>query len=147
MTSLCKARPVASPAGWIFFDGECRFCVATRRRWGRVFERRGFVWLPLQTPGTAERLGLGPERLMAEMWVLPVGAPPRQGVDAWIGLLPHVWWLKPLAITLRLPGLKHLARRAYRWMARHRYCVASRCRLEPRPATPKHRHTAFLEFP
>ena len=38
-------------AGWVFFDGECRFCCASVRRLGRIFERRGFVFRPLQTPG------------------------------------------------------------------------------------------------
>ena len=116
------------PTGWIFFDAECRFCVANRRRWGRIFERPGFVWLPLQTPGTAERLGITPELLMAEMWVLPAGAPPLNGVDAWIGLMRYVWWLRPLAVMLNLPGIKRLAQSVYRSIARNRYCIAGRCR-------------------
>ena len=36
-----------APAGWIYFDAECRFCVVHRRRWGQIFERRGFVWMSL----------------------------------------------------------------------------------------------------
>jgi predicted DCC family thiol-disulfide oxidoreductase YuxK len=135
------------PVGWIFFDAECRFCVAGRRRWGRIFERRGFVWLPMQTPGTAERLGVTPERLAAEMWVLPAGGPPLNGVGAWIGLMRHVWWLKPFAVVLGLPGIKRLAQAAYRWMARHRYCLAGRCRILPRRPRKLHRHAGFLELP
>jgi len=122
------------PAGWIFFDADCRFCVANRRRWGRIFERRGFVWLPLQTPGAAERLGVVPERLMAELWVLPTGAAAQSGVDAWIELMRHVWWLKSLAPVLGLPGLKGLAQRVYRWIARHRHCIGGMCRLPRRRA-------------
>jgi len=135
------------PAGWIFFDAECRLCVAGRRRWGRIFEHRGFVWLPLQTPGTAERLGVTPERLRAEMWFLPTGAAPLNGVDAWIGLMRHVGWLRPLAVVLDLPGLKRLALSTYRWLARNRHCLAGRCRVAARPPRPPHRHAAFLEFP
>jgi len=135
------------PAGWIFFDAECRFCVANRRRWGRIFERRGFVWLPLQTPGTAERLGVAPELLMAEMWVLPRGAPPLSGVDAWIGLMRHVWWLEPFAVMLKLPGIRRPAQAFYRWVARNRYCIAGRCRILPRQPRNRHRHAAFLELP
>jgi predicted DCC family thiol-disulfide oxidoreductase YuxK len=135
------------PTGWIFFDAECRFCVAGRRRWGQIFERRGFVWLPLQTPGTAQRLRVTPALLMREMWVLPAGAPPLSGVDAWIGLMRHVWWLKPLAAMLDLPGIKRLAQAFYRWIARKRYCIAGQCAPSPREARKKHRHTAFLEMP
>lgn len=137
----------AQPTGWIFFDAECRFCVAARRRWGRTFERHGFVWLPMQTPGTTERLGVTPDMLRAEMWVLPAGASPLGGVDAWIGLMRHVWWLKPLAVVLDLPGLKRLAQAVYRWIARHRYCLAGRCRIMPPQPRTRHRHAAFLELP
>jgi predicted DCC family thiol-disulfide oxidoreductase YuxK len=135
------------PTGWIFFDAECRFCVASRCRWGRIFERRGFVWMPLQTPGTAERLGATPELLMAEMWVLPAGAAPLNGVSAWILLMRHVWWMKPLAVALDLPGIKRLAQAVYRWIARHRYCIAGQCRIPPRQHRNMHRHANFLEFP
>jgi predicted DCC family thiol-disulfide oxidoreductase YuxK len=135
------------PNGWIFFDAECRFCVASRRRWGRIFERRGFVWLPLQTPGTAERLRVTPELLMAEMWVLPAGAPPLNGVDAWIRLMRQVWWLRPVAVVLDLPGVKWMAQAIYRWIARNRYCIAGRCRISPRRPRDQHRHAAFFELP
>jgi predicted DCC family thiol-disulfide oxidoreductase YuxK len=145
-TEITEIR-VKKPAGWIFFDAECGFCVANRLRWGRIFERRGFVWLPLQTPGTPERLGATPEQLMAEMWVLPAGAPPLNGVDAWIGLMRHVWWLKPLALVLDLPGIKRLAQAGYRWIARNRYCIAGRCRMHPRRPHSKNRHSSFLELP
>ena len=28
--------------GWVFYDAECRFCVAGMKRWGGLFARRGF---------------------------------------------------------------------------------------------------------
>jgi len=132
-----KARELA---GWIFFDAECRFCVTGRRRWGRIFERRGFVWLPLQTPGAAMRLGVTEEQLMAEMWVLPAQGQPINGLRSWIELMRHVWWLWPLAILLNLPAVRQVGQIVYRWIARNRYCLAGHC-------TTKHRHTAFLEMP
>ncbi len=128
------------PAGWIFFDAECRLCVEGRRRWGRIFERRGFIWLPLQTPGTAERLGVTAEQLLAEMWVLPAGGLPLNGVAAWIALMQQVRWLRPLAAVLGLPGIKRLAQAAYRWIARNRYCIAGRCE-------PRRTHRVFFEWP
>lgn len=122
-----------NPAGWIFYDGECRLCVASRQRWGRLFESRGFIWLPLQTPGTAERLGVTPAQLMAEMWMLPASGRPAAGIDAWIGLMRCVWWLKPLALVISLPGIRRLARSGYRWLARNRHCIAGQCRIPEHP--------------
>jgi predicted DCC family thiol-disulfide oxidoreductase YuxK len=147
MTTGITDNNAPQPTGWIYFDAECRFCVAHRRRWGRIFERRGFLRVPLQTPGAAERLGVTPERLMAEMWVLPAGAPPLSGMDAWIGLMRHVWWLRPFSEALGLPGLKRLAQTAYRSIARNRYCLAGQCRIPPRRARKEPRHAAFLELP
>ena len=106
--------------GWIFYDAECRFCVASRRRWGRVFERRGFRWVALQTPGTAERLGIAPELLMTEMWFLPAGGRALGGVDAWRGLMGNVWWLKGFGAVLGIPGIRCVARAVYRWISARR---------------------------
>jgi predicted DCC family thiol-disulfide oxidoreductase YuxK len=140
-------KDAETQTGWIFFDAECRFCVASRRRWGAIFERRGFIWVPLQTPDTAERLGISPAMLMEEMWVLRIGASPLNGVDAWIELMRHVWWLNPLALVLNLPGIKRAAQAGYRWIARNRYCLAGRCRIPSRQASDRHRHGSFFELP
>lgn len=117
-----------TPSGWIFFDEECAFCRASRRRWGPIFERRGFVWLPIQTPDAAERLGVTRERLMAEMWLLPAGGLPASGVKAWTGLMRRVWWLKPFALVIQMPGINRLAQAAYRWIASRRHCLGGQCR-------------------
>lgn len=134
------------PAGWIFYDAACRFCVGGRRRWGAVFERRGYVWLPLQTPGTAARFGVTQDQLMAEMWVLSAGGRPLNGVNAWIELLRRVWWLSPIGFLLSLPGIKSVGQLVYRWIARSRYCLSGACDLNRGEAT-SHRHSAFLELP
>ena len=34
--------------GWIFYDARCRACRLGRRWTGRLFESRGFRWVPLQ---------------------------------------------------------------------------------------------------
>jgi len=135
-----------SPSGWIFFDAECRFCVAGRRRWGKLFERRGYVWLPLQTPGTALQLGVTEEQLMAEMWVLPAGGRPVNGVAAWIELMRHVWWLWPVSVIVGFPVTRWLTRLCYQWIASHRRCFAGAVEMSKR-GSEHHRHRAFLELP
>ncbi len=133
-----------NPTGWIFYDAECRFCVAGRRRWGKVFERRGFVWLPLQTPGAAARLRTTEAELYAGMWVLRGDGRPVNGLHAWIELLRRVWWLWPLAGLLSLPGIRRAGQVVYRWVARNRYGFAGRCPVDtalrnaqPKPEGPK----------
>ena len=135
---------VSATTGWIFFDAECRFCVAGRRRWGKVFERRGYVWRPLQTPGIASRLGVTEEQLMAEMWVLPTGGRPLNGVSAWIELMRRVWWLWPIAMLLALPVINSIGQVVYRWIARNRYCLAGRREVGTKRATGLRPHDLLL---
>jgi predicted DCC family thiol-disulfide oxidoreductase YuxK len=130
---------VGNPTGWIFFDAECRFCVAHRQRWGRIFERRGFVWLPLQTPGAAERLGITESQLRAEMWLQLAQGRKYSGVNAWAGLLRHVWWLWPLGLALVVPGLNAIGRASYRWLAKNRQCLGGACQIRLADQKPRTR--------
>ena len=117
------------PAGWIYFDGECRFCGAQRQRWGRIFERRGLVWLPLQTPGAAERLGVTDAQWRAEMWLELAEGRKLSGVNAWSALMRRVWWLWPLGVLLAGPGFNGAARVLYRWIAKNRQCLGGACNI------------------
>jgi predicted DCC family thiol-disulfide oxidoreductase YuxK len=134
-----------APVGRIYFDAECRFCAAHRRRWGPIFERRGFVWLPLQTPGAAHRLGVTESRLREEMWLQLADGRTRSGVDAWSALMRHVWWVWPLGIMLALPGFNAGARVLYRWIARNRHCLGGACTIHSHgKASPSARRMVML---
>jgi predicted DCC family thiol-disulfide oxidoreductase YuxK len=155
MTTEISDNAAAMPTGRIYFDAECRFCVAHRQRWGGVFERRGFVWLPLQTPGAAERLGITESQLHTEMWLQVADGRKYSGVNAWAALLRHVWWLWLLGFVLALPGFNAAGHVIYRWIAMNRHCLGGACTIplrgrasshQLRPRN-QHRHTAFLEFP
>ena len=136
------------PAGSIFFDGDCRFCVANRRRWGRIFERRGFVWLPIQTPGAAERLGVTDSQLHAEMWLQLADGRKLSGVNAWSALMRRVWWLWPPGFVLALPGINAAGRVLYRWIAKNRHCLGGACMIHSHSkATLQHPHRVFFELP
>ena len=57
--------------GWIFFDADCQVCARSAARVSRLLERLGFRLLPLQTPGTAARLGVSTDALVAIFDVRP----------------------------------------------------------------------------
>jgi predicted DCC family thiol-disulfide oxidoreductase YuxK len=126
----------AKPAGSIYFDADCPFCVAYRRRWGRVFERRGFVWLPLQTPGAAHRLGVTDAQLRAAMWLQLADGRQLSGVTALSVLTRRVWWLWPLGVILALPCFSPAARVLYRWIAKNRHCWGGTCTIHSHEGTP-----------
>ena len=119
----------AGVCGWVFYDAECRFCVAAMKRWGGLFARRGFVWLPLQSPGTAARLGVSEVQLLEAMWLQLADGRVASGVNAWSELMRRVWWLWPLGMLMALPGFNAIARVVYRWIARNRYCLGGSCKI------------------
>ncbi len=131
MNTEIADKTVHGWAGWIYYDAECRFCVAGRKRWGGIFQRRGFVWLPLQTPGAAAQLGVTESELKEEMWVRCGDGRVLNGLNAWVELMRRVWWLQPPARLLALPGLRFAGQAVYCWVARHRYCLAGRCAADP----------------
>jgi predicted DCC family thiol-disulfide oxidoreductase YuxK len=111
----------------VCYDAACAFCVACKTRWGALFERRGFVWLPLQTPGTADRLGVNEQQLFAELWLQLADGRVVSGVNAWSTLMRSVWWLWPLGRLMALPGFNAIARVFYQWIAKHRHHLPGGC--------------------
>jgi predicted DCC family thiol-disulfide oxidoreductase YuxK len=115
--------------GWIFYDAECSICQASRNRWGAMLTRRGFEWVPLQTAGAADRLGIAETSLLEEVKLLLPDQRVLGGIDAWACLLRSVWWLWPLGLLLSLPGCHAVGQVCYRWLARHRSCLGGPCRV------------------
>lgn len=132
--------------GEVFYDAECALCARGAERWAGIFERRGFHWLPLQTPQTATRLGVSDTALRAEMKLRFANGRVVGGLDTWVALFRSVWWLRPLGWLLRLPGLSHLGRLTYRWIARNRHCLGGACGIHQHVAHTQ-RHAVFFELP
>jgi alginate O-acetyltransferase complex protein AlgI len=116
--------------GWIIYDGACRSCAASARRFDRIFRRRGFLFLPLQTNWIMERLDLEPDAPLEEMRVLTADGRDIGGSDAVIFLARQIWWTWLFAALAQLPGMHKRLDRGYRRIAAHRVCDHIRCSLE-----------------
>jgi predicted DCC family thiol-disulfide oxidoreductase YuxK len=131
-------------AGRLFYDGECAFCLGWVRRMERAMGRRGFTLAPLQSrerrrlagesslkletrrqdasaPGEIPHPGF-PEMILA----LPDGRE-LGGADAAMEIARHIWWLWPLWLGGRIPGVMPVFRAGYRFIARHRHCAGGAC--------------------
>lgn len=115
--------------GEVFYDADCAICSLGATRWSGVFERRGFHWLPLQTPEASARTGASAAELRDEMKLRLTDGRVVGGAAAWAVLLRSIWWLWPLGVLMGLPGLKVLSGAAYRWIARNRYCFDGACKI------------------
>jgi hypothetical protein len=111
---------------------------------GVLFSRRGFEWIPLQTPGIASRLQIPEESIRDEMKLqLPDGRV-AGGVDVWGHLLRSVWWLWPLGVVISLPGFHFVSQVFYRVAARNRYRFGGKCASRPKR---QRRTIPFLDLP
>lgn len=132
-TEFTKYIDLNEVHGWIFYDAECVACVRGRTRLGRLFERRGFEWVPLQTPGSAARLGVDQIAFETRMHLLLPDGRVQTNSDAMGTLCRTVWWLWPWGVLLSIPGFRDLGRLIYNWFARRRYCFGGRCQLGRKP--------------
>ena len=107
--------------GTVLFDAGCPLCLAMVARMRLVWESRGFDFVPLQADWVRCRLDLPEAELLTEMRVLTPGGEVLGGAAAHAYLWRHAWWLWPLWLVAKLPGLGWLIGRTYRWVAANRY--------------------------
>jgi predicted DCC family thiol-disulfide oxidoreductase YuxK len=132
-----QRNPVAIEACLLVYDGGCRLCVETKHRLERADPRRagpGIRFVPYDSEEAKQALGARytPGRPDAAYLVSPTGEV-REGLDAFIPLLPGVPGGRILMWFLRLHFIKRAAEVLYRAVARHRYRLFGKAR----PARPR----------
>jgi predicted metal-dependent hydrolase/predicted DCC family thiol-disulfide oxidoreductase YuxK len=116
-------------SGWIFYDGECRFCISNIRRHEKLLHRHGFELATLQTPWVRERLGLKPDSELAEMKLLAADGKIYGGADALLQIARRIWWARPLFALAQIPGMIFPLRAIYRRVAVNRHCLGGLCKV------------------
>jgi predicted DCC family thiol-disulfide oxidoreductase YuxK len=120
----------------VVYDGDCRVCsrlVAGLKKWDR---REELEILPLQTPGLAARFPWIPDRAFADSMQVVRASDGRTwagaaAVEKLLDVLPRGRWI---AWIFRVPFVRRLADRFYRWFARNRYQLGcgEHCPAHPR---------------
>ncbi len=119
-----------SKIGWVFYDGECTFCISLAARGRTYLQRHGLELVPLQGVEAA-RLPPG-EDSMEEMKVLTRDGVVHGGADALVYLAGLNRWGGVVRFFACLPGVLPLLRRGYRWVAANRRCLNGQC-IRQRP--------------
>ena len=107
----------------LIYDGECRLCVATKRKLEQAGMGRGQVrFIPYQSVDARQALGSlhRPGRPDMAYLVQPSGDI-RQGLDAFLPLAAGLPAGRVLLWIIRIPFLKRVGELLYRLIARHRY--------------------------
>jgi predicted DCC family thiol-disulfide oxidoreductase YuxK len=108
-------------SGVLFFDGACGMCTRSRDFLLRLNRTGDLKTEPLQSVGTAERLGVPASRLLESVrWLDPSGDVYAGAEAANAALSAAIGTKLPLRIY-RIPGSRFLQEAVYRWVASHRY--------------------------
>jgi predicted DCC family thiol-disulfide oxidoreductase YuxK len=127
ITEITDSKGRKARSGWVFFDGDCAFCMSIARRLRPLLEPRGFGIATLQDPRVLEQLSLPEQDLLAELRVLAHDGRQFGGADAIIYIAQQIWWARPLGALAQLPGMRRVLRFAYRSIATRRHCLAGAC--------------------
>jgi len=120
-------RKERSARGWLFFDGDCRFCTRIARWLTPILRRRGFGVAPLQDPRVGALLGMSRRELLKELRFLMGGGTHSGGANAVLAVAREIWWARPLLWIAAMPGMTALLNSGYRWVAVRRGCSSEFC--------------------
>lgn len=103
----------------VVFDGRCGFCTLAVARLQRLDRRGSITAYPFQRPGVLERFGLTSEEAQSAAWAFDATARFR-GAGAAARALDAALGVRLCVPLYRVPPLRLLADRAYRWVADNR---------------------------
>jgi predicted DCC family thiol-disulfide oxidoreductase YuxK len=108
-------------SGVLFFDGACGMCTRSRDFLLKMDRTGNLQTEALQSPGTAERLGIAPASLLDSVrWLDSTGAVYSGAEAANAAFSAAIGTRIPLAVY-RVPGIRSVEEAIYRWVATHRY--------------------------
>lgn len=112
----------AGPERILIYDGQCRLCVTAKSGVERLGAPEDVRWVPYQSEEAARCLGKDyqPGRPDAAFLVETDGTI-KQGLDAFVPLLPGLRGGRLLLALWRIRPLRPLAYLLYRVIARYRY--------------------------
>ncbi|MGZ8814507.1 MAG: thiol-disulfide oxidoreductase DCC family protein [Mycobacterium sp.] len=108
-------------AGTLFFDGKCGMCTRSRNFLLKLNRTGDLLTEPLQTPGTAERLGISDASLMDAVRWLDATGNVYAGAEAANAAVSAALGTRVPLLIYRLPGIRSLEDAVYRWVADHRH--------------------------
>ncbi len=107
--------------GVLFFDGSCGMCTRSRDLLLGLNRTGNLRTEPLQSPGTAQRLGISPDRLMESIWWLDSSGQVFGGAEAANAAVSAAVGTTLPLLVYRIPGMNRIQDAVYRWVADHRY--------------------------
>ncbi len=117
----------------VLYDGDCAFCTRWRDRMIPRDRDRRVEWVSVHDPAVASRYPhLDRDDALRQMYVFAPDGTVHKGAEGWMELFRILQGTSWLAAIGRLPGIRALTRRVYRYIAARRYrlsCATAGCRV------------------
>ncbi|MDO6705622.1 thiol-disulfide oxidoreductase DCC family protein [Photobacterium sp. 1_MG-2023] len=107
----------------VFYDGACPTCVRDRAWYETWLGRHPelVVWYDITGEDEAlKAMGIDPDKALRELHVQDRQGVVHREMDAYILLLNQIWWMRPVAFLMGLPGIRQGLSAIYRRMVDQR---------------------------
>ena len=108
-------------AGTLFFDGACGMCTRSRDLLLKMDRTGNLQTETLQSPGTAQRLGIAPASLLESIRWLDSSGAVYSGAEAANAAVAAAIGTRIPLVIYRIPGVGFIEEAIYRWVAANRY--------------------------
>lgn len=124
---LLKRNPDSKKVLKFYYDGECPLCNRTRIVINHFDSGNRIEFLTVQEYAEQEPAlaGIPFDELLDDIHSVDRKGKVHKGIDTYIRVLSAIWYLKPLSWILRVPGIYHLGKRTYKFVAVNR--TTERC--------------------
>jgi predicted DCC family thiol-disulfide oxidoreductase YuxK len=129
-----RSAPALGRAYTVVFDGDCKVCTRLSRVLRQWDSRRELEVVSSQQPGVTARFPWIPMRAYADaLQLIAADGTTWQGaaaIEQLLTVLPRGGWI---AWVFKIPFVRALADRFYRWFARNRYRLGCGAHCQTRP--------------
>lgn len=131
-----RINTTGKPRLKVFYDLECPLCLRTKLIVSHFDVRKRIVFLPVQGNWEHEPAlaGLSEQELLLNIHSVDNKGNVYTGVDTYIRALESIFYLKPLGWLLRIPGIYHISKKVYLYVAYNRTterCTEGNCNIAP----------------
>lgn len=124
----------------VFYDTECPLCVRTKITVNHLSNSGRIKFLTVQYDAAENKYlkDKTEEQLLTDIHSVDINGNVYAGVNTYIQIMRYIWYLYPISLVLRVPGIFHFANAVYGYVAKNRTkerCTDENCGYDP-PSIP-----------
>lgn len=119
-----------------YYDSECPLCVRTKIIISHLdwFNKIAFKTVQFDVAEQSALNGIDENTLLNDIHSVNIKGNVFSGVDTYIQVLKQIFYLYPIGLMLQLPGIYHVAKKKYQFVAKNRTterCTEENCGYNP----------------